>query len=326
MAEANTHRSYYSAERGWTDDAEGAELRLDASSLEQRLVEARNVFYRPDGKGGWQAVVKEQELAAAARGLVWETWNAAVETESLHAFRGLRVVDAAMAATLLAGLLLRDEQGLRFSEPLRAGRLFLLGKEDAVSFAKRVKAAGGTIFRSDPLPEDAGAALARMAQQLSRLEAERALDAEALTSARTGNLAGASGFEARSKGFLEACAELGEGHAELRRTVAFLRSQGRSQQEREAAELLQRQARELRDRAQMLREERDEDACELALRAGKRDSGAAPAANRILAGRALGKLAAEAGYEVEQTASGVRVRVPGGVIGLGAQFSFSAEG
>lgn len=320
----NTFRVYFHPERRWTVDPEGATLRLDATSLERKAIEARNVLYAADGKGGWRAISRESALDGLSRGLVWETWATAVDGEVYYAFRGLRVVDEELADGLLAGLPLRDEEGRLATEPRRLGRVFLLDEAHAAELARRLKDADGVLSWGNPLSEGSQTALERLGQIAARVGEERAKDSTVLRDARTGNLAGVADFEARTKAFLTLAADTAEAYAECKRQVRHLLAQGKTLEERETAAAHLQEARLLRDGVTVAREERDEDAAELALRAGIAAGRAidSPSPNLQLAARAIGRLADEAGYQVEQDHGTTVIHLPGATLRLGQSFDY----
>lgn len=323
----NTFRVYFHPERRWTLDPEGATLRLDATSLERRVVEARNILYAADGKGGWRALSNESALDGLSRGLAWETWPTAVDGEVYYAFRGLRVVDEDLAEGLLAGLPLRDEDGRLATEPRRLGRIFLLEEASSAELARRLKEADGVLSWGDPLSEGATTAIGHLGQIAARVAEERARDAGVLKDARGGNLAGVADFEARTKGFLTLAADTAEAYAECKRQIGHLLAQGKTLEEREAAAVHLQEARVLRDGVTVAREERDEDAAELALRAGIARGRAVdnPSPNLQLAARAVGRLAGEAGYTVEQDHGTTVIHLPGATLRLGQEFDYQPE-
>jgi hypothetical protein len=320
--ETPVSRLYLHPEQGWVQDPQDAILRLDASVIERRVMDSRNVLYRPDQKGGWQAVTDESDLDGRSRGLIWETWETAVDGQPYFAFRGLRVVDAEIGG-LLAGTTVRDEEGVILSEPLRAGRLFLLDEQGAVVFAGRVKQAGGSIAWGSPLPQEASNSVARLRELGVRVDKDRAEDREVLTAARAGNLAGVAGFEGRTAGFLALCAEVFEVYSVCLTSLSHLLRQGKTMAEREEAAATLREARALRDQAVIAREERDEDASELAWRAGQgRGHHDTPPLGPLLAARAVGRLAAAAGHVVTEGDRTVSIELEDAVLELGDEFSY----
>lgn len=323
----STFRVYFHPERRWTVDPEGATLRLDATSLERKAIEARNVLYAADGKGGWRAISRESALDGLSRGLVWETWATAVDGEVYYAFRGLRVVDEELAEGLLAGLPLRDEEGRLATEPRRLGRVFLLEEAQAAELARRLKEADGVLSWGSPLAEGAKTTLERLGQIAARVNDERIKDSAVLRDARTGNLAGIADFEARTKAFLALAADTAEAYADCKRQVRHLLAQGKTIEERETAAAHLQEARLLRDGVTVAREERDEDAAELALRAGIAAGRALdnPSPNLQLAARAVGRLADEAGYAVEQDHGTTVIRLPGATLRLGKSFEYQTD-
>lgn len=321
-----THR-YFHPETGWDDQAEGAELRLDASVIEHHKVEARNVLYSRDAAGDWRPVTDESKLDGRHRGLVWETWKTAVDGDEYLAFRGVRAVDEKLATELLHGLAMRDEEGVILTESNQAGRIFLLGSESALEFAKRVKQADGVVLWGLSLPEGMETHLARLNALNGLIEKERAKDRETVAEAELGNFSGIASFERRTKGFLTLASESADVYVSCRRALNQMLAQGKTAGEREQASSTLAQARQARDTIVVAREERDEDASELArltgVESGRIEPSTAPAL-RLAAGT-IARSARKAGYEVKEREGVVVIRLPNGTLELGEKFSYKAQ-
>jgi hypothetical protein len=289
-------RSYYRHDRGWSDDSEGAELRLDAISLERRSIESRNILYRPDGRGGWLALADESGFSARQRGFVWEAWKTAVNTQPFVAFRGYRVVDLEMLDDLLRDLTLYNEDGQILSGVLGAGYIFLLEEDDARTFVLRVRELGGLVSWGSPAAEGLPRLMERFRLLLSEIEEVRAQDAKAVAEARAGNFDLVAAFERRSRQFIADCEGAFELYSEIKRVLDALRDAGRTAAERAEGEALYREARELLARARLARDERSSDASELAWLAGA--GGHKPTRRPPLAALELARAARAAGLEV----------------------------
>jgi hypothetical protein len=318
-----THR-YFHFETGWDEQAEGAELRLDASVVEHRKVEARNVLYSRDQKGDWRPVSDESALDGQHRGLIWETWKTAVDGDEYLAFRGVRAVDENLAEEFLKGLALRDEEGVILTESRQAGRIFLLDNETALEFAKRIKDAGGVVSWGLSLPEGIGTHLTRIKTIADLIEAERVQDQEIVAEAESGNFSGIASFERRTKGFLTLASESADLYMSCRRALRQLLSQGKTPGEREQAASTLAQARQARDAVVVAREERDEDAAELArlagIDAGRVEPSKAPALR--LAAATVARGARRAGYKTEERDGEIIIRLPSGTLKLGEGFTY----
>jgi hypothetical protein len=319
---ARTQRSYFSPQRGWSEEEEGAILRLDASVLERRLREGRNALFARAEDGSWRPILGE-ELSAVERGFVWGTWPTVVEGTRYRAFRGRRALDGELAQTLLAGLAVRDEEGVLVEAGAAAGFVFLLSEEDALVFAARVKELRGQIVRSSPIDPAAEATLDRLETLVAGLEAARSEDETVLRAARAGDLSGLESFEARTPSFLAAQKEVALGFESLRRALGALRAQAKTRAERAAAEVSLRRGRQLRHRASLLREARDEDASELALlAAGETPSGEDVRAQAVTAAHALARVAERQGRAVTFAEEGAVVHLPHGDVLLGERLDF----
>lgn len=319
-------RSYFHSEGGWDNNPEGAELRLDASALESRQVEAWNVIHERDAQGDWRPLAEEIDLDGLRRGLIWETWRTAVDGDEFIAFRGIRVVDEDLAIGLLRDLPIRDEDGILLSDPRRGGRLFLLDGSSATTFARRVKAAGGSVTWGNPLPEEVEISLERLRSLISFITEERASDLKTLNEARKGNFSGIVGFEGRTKRFLALVGEVAEVYISCRRGLRNLLAQGKTASERKQASETIEQARRIRDRAVIAREERDWDAAELARLGGIGSFKIElPSPALVLAVKAIGELARQSGYQVEDKPQNIIIRLPGGTLRIGESFEFQAD-
>lgn len=326
MAEQVTRRlSYFHPETGeWNDVRDGATMRIDAKSRSREVFDARNEFYRRGENGRWDPV-HEDDLTAEERGLVWEVWPTSVGGDNFVAFRGVRVLDGRLAEELCQGITIRNEQGQVLESPLRAGLVFLLDREGMKLFSARLKDKGGRAFRGDPAPQGAKAAIARLEHVVGQLERERDVDAGQVEKVRGGDFSAVAAFHTRTKEFLEVFSAVPAEYQQCHRALSHLLSQDRTPGERTRTQELLREARSLRERAQVMREARDADASEIDLlygeAQGKVRPGPAPAP-RLVAFREIGRLAKSAGHEVENTSQGVRIKLEEKWLTLGPGFRF----
>lgn len=314
-------RMYLNADGRWSDQPDGATLRID-TSVRNRVVAARaqNTLYRPDGNGGWQAVTDDSELSSVQRGMSWEVWKTQRADESYHAFRGVRAVDDAVLL-LLEGLLLRDRHGDVIEDPRAAGREFLLSTPDTREFLDRLKRAGGQVHRAELTPAAAAAAAQRAeaaCQQLAGLLDE---DRRAVAEAYRRDFSALAAFQRREPQIRRLFDAVRDAVDVCERASEEQLVAGMSIEERSGLEAVCGRAREALQRAGALLEEHAAADTEIArmhahTHAGGPDPRRTPAARALLF-RELGAVLAEDGLDVEFTEQGVRVRTPVGWIALG---------
>lgn len=314
-------RLYLSPDGRWGSDPKGATLRLDSTVRPRAVaVQAQNVIYRPDGKGGWQPILDDQDLPPLQRGLIWEVWQTQRRGEIFHAFRGVRAVDD-QTLMLLDGLLLRDATGDVIADPKAAGRLFLLSRDDTKQFLERLRGVGGKVLRAELTPEAAERAAARAEQSAAELEALITHDRQTVTEARNSDFSGVPAFQRRHALITEQFAAVRAAFEDCERAAQVAAKPGLTVAEQAAGEGVLGRAREALQAAGALLEEREMAESEIARwQAFSQGTGPDPhrtPAARALLFRELGRVLAADGMEVEATTEGVRVRTPVGWIALG---------
>jgi hypothetical protein len=305
----------------WTDQPDGAVLRLD-SSLRRVEVASRgsNRLMRPNGRGGWRPLADERGLSGRERGLVWETWRTAFAGEEHHAFRGVRAVDAAVAL-LLEGLTVRALDGSVHETPEAAGRVFMLSREDTRQFLLRVKDAGGEVHRAQAVPERAERALVRAQEALGAIERLVAEDRATLDEVRGGDLSGLAALDARAAPWRKALGDFNAALTDAREALLPLRGGDRTAEELTDLGAFDARATQLRSRADVLAEERESLRADIgrwaAHHQGRAPNPALSDAHRELLFREVGRVLQEQGYVVEDCDGGVRVRIKAGWLRLG---------
>lgn len=326
LAEPRSRRLYLHPQTGWTENPEGAVIRLDAYLSVRQLAESRNLVRVPDGRGGWTVPHDETKLSPVQRGLVWSGWRTMAGGKEYLAFKGVRVVDDEVAK-LLDGLTVRAETGARLDNPQSAGHLFLLSVDDAAVFHKRVKDAGGEVLRGTPVPEDVTAAMRTLKQCAEQMRALSEQDEAVLDEARSGDFSGQASFERRHGQYAALMQRARDVHEEGTRALRSLGAPGRSADDQARALSLDVQLSADMGACVTAYEQREglerELARELAMAQGKLTVVASPA-QRLLMFRELGRVAREEGLQVEDTADGVRVQTEFGWLQLGPGFRFEA--
>jgi hypothetical protein len=317
----HAHRLYLHPGGAWDGEPEGATLRIDARARVRASAESRNQLYRPDGKGGWEAVTDESALSAGERGLVWFGWPTMVRGHAYLAFKGVRVVDEDVAA-LVRGLSVFDEEGSALEAPQEAGHLFLLEPADARAFHKRVKEAGGEVRRGDPVAPSAHERLEALSGATSRMEASGEQDKAFVVEAEGGDFSGQPSFERRHKEQHDALSQGRAAYHDIESAVRPLLDAGRSLEERSQAESIMSSADAHITSCEALWEAREGHERRLGRLLGHEVEGADSAHSALLC-REIGRLAQEAGHEVEEVRGGVRIKLGGGVLELGPGFRFS---
>jgi hypothetical protein len=322
--ERETHRHYFHPERGWSDDPDGAVLRLDAAFRPQHVKEALNRFFIADGRGGWRGVEERYDRPGIERGLVWASWVTAADGVRFLAFDGLRVLDRQLSDELLSGLSVRDDSG-RIIEPTSAGMVFLLDRDDAKVFSERVRALGGEIQRGQPLPVVARQAAEQIEAAYQQLEALLQQDLATEREADNGDFSGLSAFEQRTQAARSLLDTITSATTAGQRAVAGMLEPGRTLTEQAEAAALLAQIQQASHDGALLWEARVAIERNLARRSRMTSSTPATlAARRLLLGE-LASLAHEAGYPSETTATGVRIRLDSGWLELDEQLQFQAD-
>lgn len=311
-------RSYFRPGEGWSDDPAGATLRLDVQVREAVELEAVNRLFAVHPDGSFDPLPDDQELSAVERGLSWEAWQTAADGDEFVGFRGRRALTGELANELLGGLAAHDEAG-RPLRPGQTGIVFLLSKRDGRTFAERVVAAGGEMKVAEPLAPQAARALARLKELVSQLKELRAADRQTLAAVLQGQAVAAPEFEARTKEALTLFREATELRAACERAAAAQLRQDRTAEERAAAQTLVAEARALAAEVVELREERDRDASEIALKAAEARGERAPAlpvSPLLAAARQIADAAERSGIPAERSGAAVRIKVAGGWLEL----------
>lgn len=323
----HAHRLYLHPQRGWNTEPEGALLRLDAQMRSRTAAEARNLVLRPDGQGGWAAVSEETSLSPRERGLVWYGWQTMAEGQPYLAFKGVRVLDSAVAEQLLKDLTIRDEDGNVLDDPAAAGHIWLLSVDDAREFHQRVKAAGGEVHRGDPLPQAALSAADSIDAAQASMDVHTSEDATTLAEARAGDFSGQAAFERRHESVDALMQRARKAHAECERALRPMSLPGRSVAEQAEAATLRGRAVAALERCGVAHEQREAAEREMAVLAARASGRLAtpeiPSA-RLLMFRELGRIAREQGLESQDLPEGVRVRTRYGWLRLGPGFDFEA--
>jgi len=321
-----TRELYFSPDRGWTHDPQGAVLML-RTKLEQRLVGRGENTFLTQTPEGWVPIVEER-LHPTQRALYWQVWPQRIDGNEYIAFRGLRVVDQGLLRGPLAGLTLLDRRGRRLADPLAAGDTFLLGANDAKEFAKRVKQHGGTLDRVESWLPEIERHFAGVEECQRRISLNLQADMEAVDRIERGDLSEQLGFDARGAQTRELVGRaralltrMDEDLAELERTSTATRARGI----------------ELRERAQSLSHEIEALGAartrleELAARALRRAEGGADVTTQhpdlaveILM-RDLGDLWKSAGHQLERRGQTLIVTVGDQRIELGRKVRLLTE-
>lgn len=232
-----TRELYFSPERGWTHDPQGAVLML-RTKLEQQLVgRGENTFLTPTPEG-WVPIVEER-LHPTQRALRWQVWPQRIDGREYVAFRGLRVVDQALLRGPLAGLTLLDRRGRRLADPLAAGETFLLNAGDAQKFAQRVKQAGGALDRVESWLPEVERHLAGVEECQREISLNLRADMEAVERIGRGDLSEQLAFDSRGARTRELVGRaralltrMDEDLSELERTSTATRARGAELRER----------------------------------------------------------------------------------------------
>jgi hypothetical protein len=326
MAEIDRRRSYFHPERGWSDDPEGATLRVDSQVRFLEKGQAQTLIYRREADGSWSIVLDNDELDSGEKAYLWQTWKTRAAGQDMMAFRGLRAIDSE-TSRFLVDLVPHDLEGNPLSDPEDAGFLFLLSDHDAREFSRRVmKEERGTVEivkATDGRPQ---ALIERLRKEREVVEKARALDQDSISRGRDGDFSGLPSFRGRTDQLRERFSVIGRLVSELELSVSHLRNQDRTEEERVLAEQLVREAKRIKTAVQSERGSRDEEAAELDYLQAVALGNAPAFVEKLRRSVALevGLAAKKKGFPVQETADGVRIALPGGqIITIGPGFEIN---
>ena len=280
-------RSFFNKE--WSDEPEGATLRLD-SVVRSQVV---NTVYRKQ-KNGWQ-VVDQQELDARERGFVFQCWKTSISEKEFLAFYGYRAIDGEMAS-LFKDLRPRQVNGEIIKDPLEIGHQFLLNGPDSKKFHTRLTKMGGLIISSSPSNDKAAKLVRACEQTLDKLNQILIADASVVELCENGDFSRSQELQSRS----EEVRALSEEINHKSNQALILPEPGDAQiKERVAA---------VRQGARMMIEARLIMIDQINNRY-KRESTVWSDPEKLLLARELGRLAGSQGFEVKTTTDGVKIKI-----------------
>lgn len=310
MKELIEKRLYLHSDGKWTDNPQGALLRLDSRQIGRWQGNASNHFFSPDSEGGWQPVLDLSALSASQRGLDFAAWKTEIDGQAFLAVSGPRVIDSEMASELLGEVSVYDRKGQQLSDPTEAGDTFLLDAAGARRFTSRVKELGGTVSRAEISNKEAEQAVSAAEQILAGLSSLADADRVDIEKARSGNFTGQKDFERRGKEIRDLSGRLHHLRSRAQDLVSASSSQSLEEQSLVRGSLSR--VEELWNEAGIILEARGANEAELiSLLSGGNEVDMPPAARRLLA-EEMGRLAREQGLSVVSDEHSVRIEVEAG--------------